>query len=84
MTLLSNTMYSPSIVRLANLQTVARDQYRVVGFVVQPRSKRIVLDSEGNANCDVVEPLVLDENAENLVVYTYSVAWKVFNTSHVV
>ena len=56
----------------------------MVGFVVQPRSKRIVLDSEGNANCDVVEPLVLDENSENLVVYTYSVAWKVFNTSHVV
>jgi hypothetical protein len=59
------------------MKTVARNQYRVVGFIVQPSSKRVTLDAQGNANCETDRPVVLDADLETQVTYTYSVEWRV-------
>lgn len=56
---------------------MASDQYRVVGFIVQPSSREITLDAEGNANCDTDRPVVLSDTYATEVIYTYSVEWKV-------
>lgn len=56
---------------------MARDQYRVVGFIVQPSSRAVTLDAAGNANCETDRALVVNENTETEVTYTYSVEWRV-------
>ena len=60
------------------MQTVARNQYRVVGFIVQPSSKQVTVDAEGNANCDTDRPVSINEEQETSITYTYSVEWRVF------
>ena len=54
---------------------VAKGQYRVVGFIVQPLSRAVTLDAAGAANCDTDRPLVVNENEETTITYTYSVKW---------
>jgi hypothetical protein len=58
---------------------VARDQYRVVGFIVQPSSRAVTLDAAGNANCDTDRPVVVNESQETEVIYTYNVEWRVIS-----
>jgi transmembrane 9 superfamily member 2/4 len=58
-------------------------KYRVVGILVQPasyRDSRIV--GEGKAVCgDASEPLILDEDGETQVTWTYSVYWRPSTTA---
>lgn len=59
------------------------NQYRVVGIIVQPESHR---DSkvlgDGKAECgDSSQPLVLDEEGETPVTWTYSVYWRLSKTA---
>jgi hypothetical protein len=56
---------------------VARGQYRVVGFLVQPSSRAVTLDAAGAANCDTDRPLVVNESEETTITYTYNVEWRV-------
>ena len=58
---------------------VARDQYRVVGFIVQPSSRAVTLDAAGNANCDTDRPAVVNESQETEIIYTYNVEWRVIS-----
>lgn len=48
-----------------------------MGFIVQPSSKAVTLDAEGNANCEIENPLILSDTSETQVIYTYSVEWRV-------
>jgi hypothetical protein len=57
---------------------VARDQYRVVGFLVQPSSREITLDPQGRPNCETDRPMVVSEDADTDVIYTYNIQWQVF------
>lgn len=59
------------------------NQYRVVGIIVQPESHR---DSrtlgDGKAECgDASQPLILDQDGETLVTWTYSVYWRPSKTA---
>ena len=56
---------------------VGRDQYRVVGFIVQPSSRDITLDGQGNPNCETDRPMVISDSGSTDVIYTYSVEWRV-------
>ncbi|KAF7510143.1 hypothetical protein GJ744_007042 [Endocarpon pusillum] len=58
-------------------------QYRVVGILVQPESYR---DSkvlgDGKAQCgDSSQPLILNEDGETPVTWTYSVYWRLSDTA---
>ncbi|ERF71781.1 hypothetical protein EPUS_01696 [Endocarpon pusillum Z07020] len=58
-------------------------QYRVVGILVQPESYR---DSkvlgDGKAECgDSSQPLILNEDGETPVTWTYSVYWRLSDTA---
>ncbi|KKY17739.1 putative endosomal integral membrane protein [Phaeomoniella chlamydospora] len=60
------------------------DQYRVVGVLVQPQSyKNSKNMDDGKAECpgDGSEALVLDENGETHVTWTYSVYWRPSKTA---
>ncbi|KAL1916831.1 uncharacterized protein VTP21DRAFT_5535 [Calcarisporiella thermophila] len=54
--------------------TKDKHNYRVVGVLVYPRS----FDNKGSPRptCSKEPPLILDENAENTVTYTYSIKWE--------
>jgi hypothetical protein len=49
----------------------------VVGFIVQPSSKAVTLDAEGNANCETENPLILSQSSDTQIIYTYNVEWRV-------
>ncbi|KAG0643888.1 hypothetical protein HOY80DRAFT_944091 [Tuber brumale] len=51
------------------------NQFRVVGVVVKPESRSSRVDGEGNANCDDETAVLLNENGQTDVVFTYSVFW---------
>jgi transmembrane 9 superfamily member 2/4 len=62
---------------------ITGNKYRVVGILVQPASYR---DSrtvgDGKAECgDASQPLVLDEDGETSVTWTYSVYWRPSTTA---
>ena len=44
---------------------------------MQPSSRAVTLDAAGNANCETDRALVVNENTETEVTYTYSVEWRV-------
>ena len=44
---------------------------------MQPSSRAVTLDAQGNANCDTDRALVVNEAQETEVTYTYSVEWRV-------
>jgi transmembrane 9 superfamily protein 2/4 len=54
--------------------TGSQEQYRVVGVIVKPESKRYTGPIDENCN-DVTEPLILDEAGDTEVQFTYSVSW---------
>ncbi|KAI9668355.1 MAG: hypothetical protein M1831_001109 [Alyxoria varia] len=55
----------------------SRDQFRVVGVEVQPSSNAKAKDTgDGSGECpQPPEPIVLREDAETKLVFTYSVTW---------
>ncbi|PWW74603.1 hypothetical protein C7212DRAFT_346106 [Tuber magnatum] len=55
-------------------------QFRVVGVVVKPVSLSSKVDGEGNADCDDETPVILNENGQTEVVFTYSVFWRPSST----
>ncbi|KAI9502743.1 Transmembrane 9 super member 2 [Coemansia spiralis] len=57
--------------------TVDAIHHRVVGVIITPMSKNTVMpkDFSLKPNCDVVEPMNLQEEKDNNVVFTYSVRW---------
>ena len=62
---------------------ITGNKYRVVGILVQPASYR---DSrsvgDGKAECgDASQPLILDEDGETPVTWTYSVYWRPSTTA---
>ena len=58
------------------IQYHARDanHFRVVGVLVYPRSSNSAVEGQ-TPNCDIEEPLYLDESRDNSLYYTYSVAF---------
>ncbi|KAL2016330.1 hypothetical protein VTK56DRAFT_3871 [Thermocarpiscus australiensis] len=53
----------------------SKDQYRVVGVIVQPESRKYT-GPIGPDTCNTaLEPVVLDESGETKVQFTYSVYW---------
>ncbi|RPA92870.1 hypothetical protein L873DRAFT_1817026 [Choiromyces venosus 120613-1] len=57
------------------------NQFRVVGVVVEPRSISSKVDDKGSANCDDDEtPVILTDNGQTDVVFTYSVFWRESST----
>ena len=53
----------------------SKEQYRVVGVIVQPESRKYagVVDSD---TCNLqLDPVILDENGDTKVQFTYSVYW---------
>lgn len=52
-----------------------KDQFRVVGVIVQPESRRYTGPVTPETCGAALEPLVLDEEAETKVQFTYSVYW---------
>ena len=52
----------------------SQDQYRVVGVIVQPESRKYRGPIDENCN-DVTEPLILDEAGDTEVQFTYGVYW---------
>ncbi|KAI7095431.1 endosomal P24A protein-like protein, partial [Hortaea werneckii] len=65
---------------------VRRNQYRVVGIVVEPysfgESKRTGSGDDHAADCGNPDvPMVLDENGQSHVTWTYSVYWRPSPTS---
>ena len=44
---------------------------------MQPSSKQVTIDAQGNANCDSDRPVTVNEVAETEITYTYSVEWRV-------
>ena len=63
---------------------VGRDQYRVVGVVVQPSSRAVTLDAQSNPNCDTDRAVIISHTDATEVIYTYSVAWRVSPNYHLV
>ncbi len=59
------------------------NQYRVVGILVQPESYRNSRSlGDGMAECgDPTQPLILDEEGETPVTWTYSVYWRPSKTA---
>lgn len=60
------------------------DQYRVVGVLVQPQSYRDskkLEDGKGECPGEGAEPLVLNEDGETTVTWTYSVYWRPSKTA---
>ena len=49
----------------------------MVGFIVLPSSRDVRIDDQENANCDTDRPMIINENGNTKVVYTYHVKWKV-------
>ncbi|KAJ2747932.1 Transmembrane 9 super member 2 [Coemansia sp. BCRC 34301] len=57
--------------------TVDSVHYRVVGVLVNPKSKNTKLDKGSSApTCDATEPMNLTPKSDNEVVFTYSVRWE--------
>jgi len=56
-------------------------KFRVVGVVVQPLSLSSKKGEEGNANCDDRTPVMLSENGQTDVIFTYSVLWRPSRTA---
>ena len=46
---------------------------------MQPSSRAVTRDAAGNANCETDRALVVNENTETEVTYTYSVEWRVIS-----
>ena len=68
---------------LVDYHKASNDQYRVVGILVEPSSRR---DSryidDGQAECgDIENPLTLSEKGNTRVTWTYSVYWRPSSTS---
>ena len=66
---------------LIDYHVAGNDQYRVVGVEAVPESRadarRIGTGDDFSAECgDPTGPLVLDEDADNRLTYTYSVYWR--------
>ncbi|KAL1918138.1 uncharacterized protein VTP21DRAFT_3404 [Calcarisporiella thermophila] len=57
-----------------------KETYRVVGVLVTPRSLDIKMDATGKPICNTNTPVMLDENHDNKVTYTYSVKWQYSDT----
>ncbi|KAJ2463036.1 Transmembrane 9 super member 2, partial [Coemansia sp. RSA 2322] len=56
--------------------TVDSVHHRVVGVLVEPVSRNTKYDKDAKApTCDATEPMNLNQDADNEVVYTYSVRW---------
>ncbi|KAL7269059.1 Transmembrane 9 superfamily member 2 [Rhizina undulata] len=55
-----------------------KNQFRVVGVVVQPSSRKSKLDANAanGADCSDTSPLILSEDSETEVLFTYSVYWR--------
>jgi transmembrane 9 superfamily protein 2/4 len=52
------------------------DQYRVVGVIVQPESRKYTGPVDADAcNNESLQPVILDETSETHVTFTYSVYW---------
>ncbi|KAK4031832.1 hypothetical protein C8A01DRAFT_41726 [Parachaetomium inaequale] len=51
-----------------------QEQYRVVGVIVQPESRKYTGPIDENCN-DVTEPLILNEAGDTEVQFTYGVYW---------
>ncbi|KAJ2719557.1 Transmembrane 9 super member 2 [Coemansia sp. Benny D115] len=56
--------------------TVDSVHHRVVGVVVTPQSKHSVYSKDTTPSCDTTEPMNLNEDKDNQVVFTYSVRWE--------
>ncbi|KAL2256303.1 hypothetical protein VTK26DRAFT_1875 [Humicola hyalothermophila] len=56
------------------------DQYRVVGVIVQPDSKRYTANVGPETCFDKLDPVVLDEAGDTTVRFTYSVYWSESST----
>lgn len=55
-------------------------KYRVVGVLVNPKSKNTVPNKDGSVTCDAKQPMKLTLTEDNHVVFTYSVSWVESNT----
>ena len=53
----------------------SQDQYRVVGVIVEPKSKHYTGDVSPQTCLDNFEPVVLSEEGDTKVKFTYSVYW---------
>ncbi|KAL1870560.1 hypothetical protein VTK73DRAFT_2535 [Phialemonium thermophilum] len=58
-----------------------KDELRVVGARVRPDSKKYTGDITPQSCDEATEPVVLDENGETIVPFTYSVTWLKSNTA---
>ena len=58
---------------------VARNQYRVVGFIVQPSSRDVSSNTISNPICDTDRTFAVSETGPTEVVYTYTVEWRVLS-----
>jgi transmembrane 9 superfamily protein 2/4 len=58
---------------LIDYHKVTDDQYRVVGVIVQPDSR---VSQTGDGCGEGAPPLILSENSETAVTWTYSVYWR--------
>ena len=63
---------------------VGRDQYRVVGVVVQPSSKAVTFDAQSIPNCDTDQAVIISDTDATEVIYTYNIAWRVSPNYHLV
>ncbi|KAJ1949341.1 Transmembrane 9 super member 2 [Linderina pennispora] len=50
--------------------------HRVVGVVVYPSSKKTQYSADTAPTCDSTEPMLLNQDKDTQVVYTYSVTWE--------
>lgn len=59
-----------------------KDKFRVVGVLVEPQSRRNSRVEDGNVDCgSASEPVVLNEDGETAVTWTYSVYWRESSTA---
>jgi len=67
---------------LIDYHEVSPNQYRVVGVIVQPDSRERGNDAGGDGTCGEGGPrLVLQENSETVVKFSYSVYWRPSTTA---
>ncbi|KAL4808069.1 hypothetical protein BDV18DRAFT_95801 [Aspergillus unguis] len=58
-----------------------KEQYRVIGVLVQPSSRRgSHVSEDGTATCNEEGPIYLDEDGDTSVAWTYSVSWRESST----
>ncbi|KAF2088553.1 endosomal P24A protein-like protein [Saccharata proteae CBS 121410] len=66
---------------LIDYHEYSKDNYRVVGILVEPRSKKnSKYVDEGKADCKDDTPLVPSESEDTTVVWTYNVYWRPSST----